>query len=744
MMMLTNTLLWLVAVFAVAGHAAPVATDHTEVEILAEVTGVVPGEAFWVAYRLQADAGWHTYWRNPGDSGLPSEISWQLPEDVEEGSGQPGDSQQQGWQIGPLQWPIPELISTPPFATHAYHGEVLLLARVTPPALITETEITLRGQAVWLVCKELCLRETAELTLTLPVIASARVDQNNIDQSNINQKNSTRFDAARARWPQTDQQLQVTASSFADSLYLQIDGAIQPIAALHFFPYQGEQVEPAAKQGLFTNGSGYQLAVTRSQFSQGTLGQLQGVLVNPIGWDGSGQPAGVDISASVIELAAPPTLVGEIVAPPAALPQPPSTTGLSLGLALLMAFIGGAILNLMPCVFPILSIKVLSFIDMAQGHKGHVRRHGLLFTLGILVSFWALSGTMLFLQQAGEQIGWGFQLQSPGFVVGLSLLMLLLALNLFGLFEVGGTMMRLAGNADTGGGYWNSFNTGVLAAAVATPCTAPFMGVALGYALSQPASVTLLIFTAVALGLAAPYLLLSEMPGLLARLPKPGQWMVTFRQLLGFPLLATAAWLAWVLGHQQGVDAVAILLLAMVALALAGWLHGLQQRRGSRRGWVDLLIVGLMLMQVPLWQQMSEPADVVAASVSQSGNQVDVQPAWEAFDALKLEGYLAAGEPLFIDFTAAWCITCQVNKRVALHRPRVAAYFAEQGIRTIRADWTRQDPAITAALARVGRNGVPTYVYYDPAGRFHLLPELLTPNMVIEQINLAAGLSGEG
>ena len=234
------------------------------------------------------------------------------------------------------------------------------------------------------------------------------------------------------------------------------------------------------------------------------------------------------------------------------------------------------------------------------------------------------------------------------------------------------------------------------------------------------------------------------MPGLLARLPKPGQWMVTFRQLLGFPLLATAAWLAWVLGHQQGVDAVAILLLAMVALALAGWLHGLQQRRGSRRGWVDLLIVGLMLMQVPLWQQMSEPADVVAASVSQSGNQVDVQPAWEAFDALKLEGYLAAGEPLFIDFTAAWCITCQVNKRVALHRPRVAAYFAEQGIRTIRADWTRQDPAITAALARVGRNGVPTYVYYDPAGRFHLLPELLTPNMVIEQINLAAGLSGEG
>ncbi|MBL4623033.1 MAG: thioredoxin family protein [Immundisolibacteraceae bacterium] len=704
MIIIRSCLLWLLSVFAVASHAAPVATDHTEVEILAEVSAVVAGEPFWVAFRLEADSGWHTYWSNPGDSGLPSEINWQLP---------------QGWQISDLYWPIPELISTPPFATHAYHGEVLLLAQVTPPASIDRAEVILQGQAAWLVCKQLCLRETAGLTLTLPVSESISYDP----------INRVRFDATRANWPQTDLQLAVTASSFEDELYLQIDGANQLTEPLHFFPYQGEQVEPAADQRLFTNQTGYQLAMTRSQFNQGSLRQISGVLVNPVGWNGSGQPAGLDINAEVVELTAAPNLASEIVATRNVQSQPSSSTGLNLGLALLMAFIGGAILNLMPCVFPILSIKVLSFIDMAQGNKGHVRRHGLLFALGILMSFWLLSGTMLFLQQAGEQIGWGFQLQSPGFVMGLSLLMLLLALNLFGLFEVGGTMMRLAGNADTGGGYWSSFNTGVLAAAVATPCTAPFMGVALGYALTQPGAVTMLIFTSVALGLAAPYLLLAEMPALLARLPKPGQWMITFRQLLGFPLLATAAWLVWVLGHQQGVDAVALLLLVMVALAMAGWLHGLQQRRGSRRSWIDLALIALLLSQVPLLQKITEPADQVANRVNQSG--------WEPFDQVALDGYLATGEPLFIDFTAAWCITCQVNKRIALHQPRLAEFFADQGIRTIRADWTRQDPQITAALARVGRNGVPTYLFYDPSGTPHLLPEVLTANIVIDRITVA-------
>ena len=653
MKMARFALFGLLAALATISQAAPVATDHTEVELLAEVQAVVPGEPFWVAYRLQPDAGWHTYWRNPGDSGLPSEINWQLPE---------------GWRVSQLHWPIPELISTPPFATHAYHGEVLLLAQITPPAVIAEDQVTLAGQSAWLVCKQLCLRETADLTLTLPVASATRYDR----------ENQARFDATRADWPQTSADIQVSVERFEQTFYLQISGASELTTPPHFYPYQGEQVEPAASQRLFTGETGYQLAVMVSQFNHSPLPQLNGVLVNPVGWDGAGKPQGLDLSVEVVELASAPELTGEIVA---ALPQQQvADTGLSLGLALLMAFLGGAILNLMPCVFPILSIKVLSFIDMAQGHKGHVRRHGLLFALGILMSFWLLSGMMLFLQQAGEQIGWGFQLQSSGFVIGLSLLMLLLALNLFGLFEVGGTLMRLAGNADTGGGYWNSFNTGVLAAAVATPCTAPFMGVALGYALTQPPVVTLLIFTAVALGLAAPYLLLSEMPGLLSRLPKPGAWMITFRQLLGFPLLATAAWLAWVLGHQQGVDAVALLLLAMVVLAMAGWLHGLQQRRGSRRIWIDLLLAALLLLQVPLWQQMSEPVESAGSNMSDTN--------WEAFDSAKLDGYLAAGEPLFIDFTAAWCITCQVNKQVALHQPRVLDYFAEQNIRTIRADWT--------------------------------------------------------
>jgi thiol:disulfide interchange protein DsbD len=401
---------------------------------------------------------------------------------------------------------------------------------------------------------------------------------------------------------------------------------------------------------------------------------------------------------------------------------------MGFGLALLLAFIGGAILNLMPCVFPVLSIKVLAFIDMAQGHKGHVRRHGLLFALGILVSFWALSGLMLLLQQAGAEIGWGFQLQSPGFVVVLCLLLFLLALNLFGLFEIGGTVMRLAGNADTGSGYSSSFFTGVLAAAVATPCTAPFMGAALGYALTQPAQVTLLIFTALALGLASPYLLLAEIPGLLEKLPRPGAWMVTFRQLLAFPLLASAIWLGWVLGHQQGVDAVAALLLAMLALALAAWLHGMQQHRASRRRWLDGIIVAVLLLQIPLWQQMTGQQPMTGQTSAASATT------WEAFDADKLAAYRANGEAVFIDFTAAWCITCQVNKKLALTHEDVIRHFADNRIRTIRADWTRQDPTITAALAAVGRNGVPTYLYYDRTGATHLLPELLTAALVIDAV----------
>ena len=625
------------------------------------------------------------------------------------------------WQVGELHWPYPELISTPPFATHAYHGEVLLLAQITPPAQISGDTFTLAGDAAWLVCKDLCLRETAQLTLQLPVAEHSTA---------INQQ---RFDVARNNWPQLNQAWQLAAGRHADQLYLQIsDGPRALDPPVHFFPITADQIEPAAPQPLVKTDRGYRLQLAVSQYSDQPFNRLEGVLVGGQSWHQTLDQRGLKVAVDIAPLDAAPT-DGLLIANQStqalsgnSVSQPGNTMG--FGLALLLAFIGGAILNLMPCVFPVLSIKVLAFIDMAQGHKGHVRRHGLLFALGILVSFWALSGLMLLLQQAGAEIGWGFQLQSPGFVIVLCLLLFLLALNLFGLFEIGGTVMRLAGNADTGSGYSSSFFTGVLAAAVATPCTAPFMGAALGYALTQPAQVTLLIFTALALGLASPYLLLAEIPGLLEKLPRPGAWMVTFRRLLAFPLLASAIWLGWVLGHQQGVDAVAVLLLAMLALALAAWLHGMQQHRASRRRWLDGIIIAVLLLQIPLWQQMTSQQPMTGQTTAATA------ASWEAFDTDKLAAYRANGEAVFIDFTAAWCITCQVNKKLALTHEDVIRHFADNGIRTIRADWTRQDPTITAALAAVGRNGVPTYLYYDRAGAAHLLPELLTADLVIKAL----------
>ncbi|RLA15811.1 MAG: thiol:disulfide interchange protein [Gammaproteobacteria bacterium] len=708
MTLFRTALLWLLVSLAGFTQAAPVSTNHTVVELLAENDAVIPGQPFWIAYRLEAAPGWHTYWRNPGDSGLPSEINWQLPD---------------GWQVGEFYWPSPELISAPPFATHAYHGEVLLLALITPPDQISDSSITIAGEAAWLVCKQLCLRETAQLSLTLPIAESATA------------VNQPRFDAARERWPRPDPQWQVSSQRYEQQITLDISGPGPLPAPIHFFANHGDQIEPAAQQRLLRTNQGYRLELTVSQYSEQPFTTLDGVLVSESGWDTPGGLRGLEIAAAISSASQPASggtpidnqmaSAGTSTSTTITSPAGSSTSSLGLALALLMAFIGGAILNLMPCVFPVLSIKVLSFIDMAQGHKGHVRRHGLLFALGILLSFWALGGLLIGLQQGGAEIGWGFQLQSPGFVIALGLLLFLLALNLLGVFEVGGTMMRLAGNTDTGSGYWSSFATGVLAAAVATPCTAPFMGAALGYALTQPAQVTLLIFTAVALGLASPYLLLAEVPGLLDKLPRPGQWMNTFRQLLAFPLLASAVWLAWVLGRQQGGDAVALLLLTMIILAMAGWLYGLQQRRTSRQRWVDGVIVLLLLAQLPFWPLMTQPT-AAAQTVT------DAQ--WEAFNPDQLATYLADGEAVFIDFTAAWCITCQVNKKLALNRPEVTRHFADNNIRKIRADWTRQDPEITAALAAVGRSGVPTYLYYNRAGEIHLLPELLTPDVVIKAI----------
>ncbi|MBC7780313.1 MAG: thioredoxin family protein, partial [Proteobacteria bacterium] len=409
-------------------------------------------------------------------------------------------------------------------------------------------------------------------------------------------------------------------------------------------------------------------------------------------------------------------------------------SGIGLALALLLAVAGGLILNLMPCVFPVLSIKALAMLDQSAREPRALRMDGLAFAAGVMVSFWALAGTLLALRAGGEQIGWGFQLQSPPFIAAMAVLFTLLALNLAGVFELGSSVASAAGGVRERSGRTGAFLTGVLAVAIAAPCTAPFMGAALGYALAQPAVVALAVFSALALGMALPYVLLSFAPGLARVLPRPGPWMVAFKQAMVFPLLGTVAWLTWVLGIQSGNNAVFGLLAGLVLVSFAAWIYGHFATRAAGRGarvsaGAFTVVFALAGMYVA-WPSM----DVVPAEQS-TRNRIGALE-WEPWSVERVEALRAEGRPVFIDFTAAWCVTCQVNKQLVLDTGAVVARLTERNVATLRADWTRRDRAITEALAGYGRSGVPVYALYLP-GRAQpiLLPELLTREIVLAALD---------
>jgi thiol:disulfide interchange protein DsbD len=678
--------------------AAQDQTPHARVSLLADVRGVLPGQPFSVGVRFELDRGWHIYWQNPGDSGQAPRIDWQLPP---------------GFVAGDIEWPYPEQVSPPPVVTYGYARQVLLPVTMTPPPGLAGP-VTVRARVQYLVCKDLCLPEQAELALELPVLDRAQPDP----------AGQRAIAAARARLPRQWPALTVDAARFERHVYLSWPAALGS-GAVRFFPDREGQFRHSAGQVLERVGNRLRLTLTATALP---LERLTGVLVDPRGWDGAGRvPAvAVDVPVRVLDQA---PAAGQ---PVAARAKQPATGGMGLALAAGLALLGGLILNLMPCVFPVLSVKVLSFIQLAHGDPGRVRRHGLAFLAGVLVSFWLLAGLLLALRAAGGGVGWGFQLQSPGFVAAMALLLTAVGLNLLGAFEVGLGLARLAGSAPQPAGYPGSFLTGVLAVLVATPCTAPFMGTALGFALARPAPEALAIFTALGLGMALPYLLLAEMPGLLARLPRPGAWMVTLRQGLAFPLFATAVWLAWVLGRQAGVDAVALLLLAALGVGLAAWGAGHLQR-GTRR-WLPgaVVLAGLGIAAVLGFAAAMRPVES-AAPVRAASPAAGID--WQPWSAPRVTELRAAGRPVFVDFTAAWCISCQVNKQVALDTPAVARRFAELGVVALEADWTRYDPAITEALAGFGRSGVPLYVYYPPGGEPKLLPAVLTPATVLQALD---------
>ncbi|HEX4859017.1 MAG TPA: protein-disulfide reductase DsbD domain-containing protein, partial [Usitatibacteraceae bacterium] len=654
-------LLLLTALVPAVAGAASVKTPHVEAELVARHVGFVPGKPIEAALRLKIKDHWHTYWRNPGDSGLPTKLAWQMPD---------------GYKAGEIAWPYPKKLPLGPLMNFGYEGEVLHLVRIdTPAGPRTGGTAQFKAKADWLVCSDICIPESAELTLSLPARASLEVDP----------RWDAAFAAANAALP-VPVQARTTATAGAGRLAIRID--VPAPGGFEFFPYQDGLIANAGKAAASSRDGASTIELPLADGVDRKIAQVDGILLAPGGWESAkGRPS--------IEISAP--LQWTAGAPPSA--QPASGPG-NLGMAVLWGLIGGLILNLMPCVFPVLGIKVLSFVRAANGEVSSIRMQGVFFMVGVVLSFLALAGLLIALKAGGAKIGWGFQLQSPAFVAAMAILFLLLALNLAGLFEFGTTLQARAGDvAVSSEPRMGAFMSGVLAALVATPCTAPLMGAAIGFTLEKSVPETLLVFLSVGLGMALPVVLLSFQPQWLRKLPKPGAWMETTKQLFAFPMLTTVVWLVWVLGSQSGNDAVAQLLFGLVLVALAAWAYG----RWQLRPHPGLLAMALVVVAGGLY--LAWPTGN-ARPVSAPNED------WIPYSKERIAELRTQGKPVFVDFTATWCITCQVNKRVALERPEVRRRFQELGVARVRADWTVQDPVITAALAEFGRTGVPVYVYY--------------------------------
>jgi len=686
--------------------AAAVRTEHVEAELVAARTALVPGEPLTVALRLAIDKGWHTYWRNPGDSGLPTTLEWKLPGGV---------------AAGPIEWPAPHLLPAGPLLNYGYENEVLhLVTLTTVPDFLSGREVKLAARADWLVCKETCIPEGADLTLTLPVANAADPDP----------RWGKPIAAAKAALPQPLAGWQAIADGHGATIALKLvppAGAADP-GEVRFFANVIDRIEPSAPQPLAREGNGYVLTLPVATTLNGAFGKLAGVVTAANGFGGDARAATIDVALNGTVTAAP--RAG--LPPPPTLnlaPAPASAEGLGLALAIVSALIGGILLNLMPCVFPVLSIKVLGF---ATHHdtKPTLHHEAIAFAGGVILTFVALGLLLSALRAAGEQLGWGFQLQSPSVVVALAILFFVLALNLSGVFEFGQLAPSSVAEWSSRNRMVDAFGSGVLAVVIASPCTAPFMGAALGFAMAGGIAMMLTVFVALGIGMALPYVLLAWFPNWRKRLPPPGPWLARFKQLLAFPLYATVIWLAWVLGAQRDNDAVLRLFAVLLGTGFALWAWRIVRGGGARpwgiAGFVAL--VGTVVVAWPLFTPDTEPAR--AANMTSPAAAGD----WAPFTPARVADLTAAGRAVFIDFTAAWCVTCQVNKRLALNTDAVRADFAKRNVALVRADWTRRDPAITQALTALGRSGVPVYVLYRPGKAPLLLPEVLQQQTVLDAL----------
>jgi thiol:disulfide interchange protein DsbD len=666
---------------AAAAEAAPLRTDHLYSRLVAQQSAAVPGETLRLGLWLQHDPHWHTYWRNPGDSGLPTRVNLELPP---------------GFTAGAIAWPIPERLPAGPLVNFGYGGTMVLPIEVSVPADFAGDELVIAATADWLICRVECLPGEGSYTLRLPVAAGAEIDPRWADV----------FAAALRSQPQAAASA-ATVSFTAETVELQLPAGRSPAPdnSWTYFPVTAQVTSNAIEPRWLETATGTALVLPKSDYFTAAPEQFEFLLARG--------DTGLLFSAEPRADAAMGTAQGTTS------PGPAGTPGVlaAIGLALL----GGLILNLMPCVFPVLFLKAAGAME-AAGDRALLRRHGLLYTAGVVSSFLVVAGVLLALRASGEALGWGFQLQAPAFVAALALLFFVLAMNFAGLFEFRGRLAGLGQDLAAGHGDRAAFFTGVLACLVASPCTAPFMGVALGVALALPVGAALAIFAALGLGLALPILALGWVPGLARVLPRPGPWMDTFRRLLAFPLLLTVTWLLWVYGEQTSVLAMSWLLAALVGIAFGLWLL---RAGGAWRipAW-GVLLASLVL---PLLQSPTTTSDPVAPAAA---------AAHEAWTPDRLASARAAGEPVLVNMTAAWCITCLANERVALSSPRVAAALEERGVRYLKGDWTRRDSDITAYLESFGRSGVPLYVLYPGPGREPVvLPQLLTVDIVLQALD---------
>lgn len=665
----------LLALFWAAPAFAQDDGPRVQARLVAEDRAVAPGGSITIALEELIAPEWHTYWKNPGDAGAPTVIEWTLPA---------------GWTAEAIQWPRPKRVPVGPLMDYGYEGKLWLLSKINAPAgaKLGET-VTIKAAASWLVCKNICIPEERTLTINVPVGPSAP-----------DPAVAEEFAAARALLPVVSPWKMTYSLGQTLDLYV----AAPSLVAAHpksadFFPARPGLIKNPAPQLVGYAADGLVLRLTPGNK---VAAPLDGVLVLTSS-DGSVQALEVNAQPGTVPAA-------EFVAV--------ATEGdLTLWLAILFALLGGLILNVMPCVLPILAMKALA---VAQ-HGTEGRRESFSYALGAVVSFAALGAVLLVLRAGGEAIGWGFQLQSPVVVAGFALLVFTVGLNLSGVFEVGSIT---AGDGLTRkSGPVGAFFTGVLAVAVAAPCTAPFMAAALGFALSQDAFAALAIFVALGVGFALPFILLGVWPRALSFLPRPGPWMLRLKQFLAFPMYMAAGWLVWVLAQQAGPRGVAIISAAMIFVALAAWLWSVTRdltARGRSLGAVATLVVLL----AALWG-LSQLRGATAAPVAQITRG-------EAYSAASLASYRAQGRPVFVDATAAWCITCLVNEEAVLNKQVVQGAFAEKNVVYMVADWTNRNPEITALLKENGRSGVPLYLYYAPgAAKAQILPQLLTDAIVL-------------